>query len=365
MLPLGILILSAGMLPVSARAQEYGIPPTVLRRAPLPDHARLMLSEVNRPAVITLVNGTIMRGQVGGATATEFVLLMDQSTLAGSRLALPWTQISTVRVDRRPKILQGLLIGGAGGALVGVLTPLGEDVDREYMGVEAPRQVWNTAAQGAAIGALLGLLSGWDVLLPYQEQSYGMGSISAQGQKATRPSMRLITTSPAQSLTYDAIDESLLDHVPFPTPRSLTADDSWNGRTGTTLALETSWPWDNNWWMRSRLEWSSLPRLSRTSLSTLDGSREERWREYGASRAYVGFVRTIGGVGRLPFAELAILGGVSRTTLRSGVSYEGTGPPTPFQINRSQKVWRPLLRRSPVSSCASRSPARTAMRSRG
>ena len=364
-LPLGLLILSAGMLPDSARAQEYGIPPTVLRRAPLPDHAKLMLTEINRPAVVTLLNGAIMRGLVGDVTATEFVLLMDQSSLAGLRLALPWAQISTVRVDRRPKILQGLLVGGVGGALVGALTPLGEDVDRKYLGVEAPRQVWNTAAQGAAIGALLGLLSGWDVLLPYQAQSYGIGSIRAPGQRPIRPSMRLITTSPTQSLTYDAIDESLLDHVPYPTPRSLTADDSWNGRTGAALALETSWPWDNNWWVRSRLEWFTLPRLSRTSVSTLDASQEERWREYGATRAYVGFVRTFGGVGRLPFAELAILAGVSHTTLRSGISYEGTGPPDPFRVDRTQKVWRPLLMGSGSIALVRRPTLAVALRAEG
>ena len=51
-LALGLLLVPAFIPASTAEAQDFGIPPTVLRRIPLPDHATLMLAELHRPATV-------------------------------------------------------------------------------------------------------------------------------------------------------------------------------------------------------------------------------------------------------------------------------------------------------------------------
>lgn len=334
-------------LSVPALAQEYGIPPTVLRMTDVPDYARLVLNELNRPVLLTLVDGSTLRGTVGGADAAEFTLVLDDRSLMETRVGVSWARISEVRIKRRSRIVEGLFLGAAGGALVGVLSPLGDETRREYLGIEAPQRIWDTAAQGALVGAFIGLLHGIDVVLPHTRQSFGLAGSLIPSRRPARPSMRLINTAPAQSLTYEDIKTSLEDsNSPYGniTDVPVEADKSWNGRTGTALAVETSWQWDPHWWLRSRLEWTTLPRISlETELPPLEvtGHSEILWREYSAWRSMVGLALPFGSVGRLPFAEIAFLAGISRTTLRSHYSVRANPNATPVDVKQS--VYRPIL----------------------
>jgi len=334
-------------LSIPAQAQEYGIPPTVLRRTDVPDYARLVLNELNRPVLLTLVDGSTLRGTVGGADEAEFTLILDDRSLMETRVGISWARISEVRIERRARIVEGLFLGAAGGALVGVLSPLEDDTHREYLGIEAPQRIWDTAAQGALVGAVIGLLQSIDVVLPHIRQSFGLAGSLIPSQRPSRPSMRLVSTAPAQSQTYRDIEASLKES-PLNNGLPTNVGQSWNGRTGATLAWETSWQWDPHWWLRSRVEWTSLPRLSLDtelidgSPSPDDGSRHI-WREYGSWRTLVGLATPFGSVGRLPFAELAFLAGITRTTIRSGASYDGPPPFVSFEENLKQSVYRPIL----------------------
>lgn len=343
-LSLVLFLVGAGASP--ALAQEFGIPPTVFRKAPLPDHAQLVLNELNRPAVVTLLDGSTLRGIIGDATATELVLLMDRQTLMGARLGVSWAQISSVRIERRSTILQGLLLGGAGGALFGYATPVDNDPEAKRLGLRAPQRVWDSALQGALLGAALGAIHGLDLLLPYQPESFGVGTIRAAGQRPLRPNYRVISTAPLTSVTVREITDSLRES-PFPGSQSIVTEASWNGHPGATLALETAWPWDADWWLLSRLEWSSLPRMTAGAGTFGDGlpgsGSRIVWREYRAIRSVIGLVRPFGSVSRLPFFELAFLGGFSYTTLSSGGAYRGTAPPEPFNIARKQTIYRPIV----------------------
>ncbi len=334
-------------LSVPALAQEYGIPPTVLRRTDVPDYARLVLNELNRPVLLTMVDGSTLRGTVGGADAAEFTLVLDDRSLMETRVGVSWARISEVRIERRARILEGLFLGAASGALVGVLSPLEDETHREYLGIEAPQRIWDTAAQGAIIGAFIGLLHGIDVVLPHTQESFGLAGSLIPSRRPARPSMRLVSTAPAQSQTYRDIEASLKES-PLNNGLPTNVGQSWNGRTGATLALETSWQWDPHWWLRSRLEWMNLPRLSLNtelidgSPSPDDGSRHI-WREYRSWRTFVGLATPFGSVGRLPFAELAFLAGIAHTTIRSGASYDGPPPLVSFEENSKQSVYRPIL----------------------
>jgi hypothetical protein len=342
----GLVLLTLFSSTSPAMAQEFGIPPTTFRRAPLPDHAQLMLNELHRPALITLLDGTTLRGNIGDATATELVLQMDQQSLVGARLGVPWAQISSVRVQRRYRILEGVLAGGAGGALYGILTPVKNDIDRKLMGMEAPDHMWDSALQGAVIGAVLGLVGGLDVFLPLQPQDLGIGTIRAAGQRPTRPSHRLITTAPLQSLTLREIESSIEESSFLPGIEVPNSERSWNGHQGSSIAVETSWPWDAAWWLRSRMEWTSLPRLQSTTATQAAGPLAgpfHLWREHSSFRSLIGFARPFGSVSRLPLLEISFMGGVSYATLRSGGYFETAAPPTPLRVSSKQKVIRPIM----------------------
>jgi len=327
-------------------AQDFGIPPTTFRRAPLPDHAQLILNELHRPAVVTLLDGTTLRGNIGDATATELVLQMDQQSLLGARLGVPWAQISTVRVQRRYRILEGVLAGGAGGALYGILTPIENDIDRKLLGMKGPGHMWDSALQGAAVGAVLGLVSGLDVFLPLQPQDLGIGTIRAAGQRPMRPTHRFVTTAPLQSLTMRQLEDSIEESDFFPNIQVTGDERTWNAHQGSSIALETSWPWDSAWWLRSRIAWSSLPRMQSTTTTQIAGPLAgpfHLWREYDSYQSLVGFARPFGSVSRLPFLEISFLGGVSYTTLRSGGYFETVAPPSPLRVSSKQKVMRPIM----------------------
>ncbi len=85
---LGAAVLLVIVLPLAVRAQDFG-PPLIpgAQATPLPDHARLLLAERGRPAVVTLLDGTRLTGTVGGADASGLVL-MDGAGLMGSRMTL-------------------------------------------------------------------------------------------------------------------------------------------------------------------------------------------------------------------------------------------------------------------------------------
>ena len=347
-LALGLLLVPAFIPASTAEAQDFGIPPTVLRRIPLPDHATLMLAELHRPATVRLTNGTVLRGSIGDATATDLVLMMDEYSLMEARMGISWAQISSVRVQRNPRILEGVLLGGLGGALYGLATPRdGGDRDRTYLGLEAPDRVWDTSAQGVVVGAVLGLLGGVDVMLPFQPESFGLGSLIAPGQRSVRPTWRVITTAPLHSVTRTDIRESIqASQVPNGIEQVLAQQEGWNGQPGSTVAWETSWQADANWWARSRIEWSTLPTVTAWQslppppLIPLVNLWEIR-RSYGALRTLVGFVRPIGAVKRLPLLELGVLGGISWTRLNSeGIYHAASGE---VRVQKRQKRIRPLL----------------------
>ncbi len=156
----------------------------------------------------------------------------------------------------------------------------------------------------------------------------------------------MINTAPASSLTYHDIEESL-QAGPLGSGVRMTSDNAWNGQIGAALAIETSWPAGGRWWLRNRTEWTSLARIGLPgTLTAGDPTQTELWRKYNAIRTLVGVVYPIGSPGRLPLAELAVMGGFSRTTLKSRGMYggdPGSGPVDPFVASSKQKVYRPLL----------------------
>ncbi len=365
---LSCLLLTGLSSPV--RAQDFGIPPTVLKATPVPDYARLVLGELNRPVQLTMVDGSVLRGMVGGADAAEFTLLIGGLSLMESRVGVSWARISEVRIDRRSRIVEGLFLGGAGGALIGILNPLGDDTSREYLGIGAPGRVWDTAAQGAVLGAVVGLLHGLDFVLPHTPQSFGMAGPFVPSRRQPRPSMRLVNTVPSQSLTISDIEESLEaspfgEHNPFIDSINIHTDRSWNGHAGSTVALETSWQWDQHWWLRSRLEWTSLPRISLETLLAyfVTGKTYHIWREYSSWRSMVGMALPFGAVGRLPVAEIAFLAGLSRTTLQSHYSTRGGEPSAP--ANSEQTVYRPVIMASASLALLRRPKLAVALRAEG
>ncbi len=340
-----MLNLIPGLTARPVSAQDWGIPPTVLRPTPVPDYAQLVLNELNRPVQLTMVDGSVLRGVVGGADAAEFTLLLDGLTLMESRVGISWARINEVRIERRSRMIEGLLLGGAGGALVGALSPLDDDTGRKYLGVEAPQHTWDTALQGAVIGALVGLLNGVDFVLPHTPQSFGTVGPGVPSRQRSRPSVRVITTAPSQSLTIRDIEESL-EASPSARGASAYSDQAWNGHNGSTLAMETSWRWDQRWWLRSRIEWTSLPRVSLKSPFGYDGPPTTHLeRDYRSWRTLVGLALPMGGVGRLPIIEVAFLAGLSRTKLESRV-YSGSEPspiPPLDPVNTTQSVYRPII----------------------
>lgn len=353
-------------------AQDLGLPPTKPRVAQLPDYAQLVLTGLNRPVQLTMVDGSILRGVVGGADERELTLVMDDRSLMESRLRFSWTRISEIRIYRRSRIAEGMLLGGMGGILAGILSPLEGDTNRDYLGIEAPGRVWDTAAQGAVIGAVIGLLQGIDMVLPHAPQPFGTVGPSLPSQRLSRPSMRIVSTVPSQSLTIRDLKESLkgspifAEENPFLGGMALLSDQSWNGHTGATIAIETSWQWDQRWWLRSRTEWTDFPRISletRIVPPEITGLTRIIWREYSSWRTMVGLVRTFGRVKRLPVVEIAFLAGVSRTTLRSHYSvWSATNVP---DADLKQEVYRPVIMASSSLALLRRPKLAIALRAEG
>ena len=339
-----MLSLFPGLTAQPALAQDWGIPPTVLRPTQVPDYARLVLNELHRPVQLTMVDGSVLRGVVGGADATEFTLVLDNLSLMEIRVGISWARINEVRIDRRSRLIEGLLLGGAGGALVGILSPLGNDTDNKYLGVKAPQLTWDTALQGAVIGALVGLLNSVDFVLPHTPQSFGTVRPGLPSRQPSRPSVRIITTAPSQSLTIRDIEKSL-EASPSARGASAFTDPAWNGHNGSTMAMETSWQWDQRWWLRSRIEWTSLPGVRLKSPESYDGpSTAHLERDYRSWRNLVGLALPMGGVGRLPIMEVAFLAGLSKTTLESHF-YEDPDSEFPPRdpVNTKQIVYRPII----------------------
>jgi len=341
-----MLSLSPGVTARPALAQDWGISPTVLRAAQVPDYAQLVLNYLHRPVQLTMVDGSVLRGAVGGADAAEFTLVLDNISLMESRVGVSWARINEVRVDRRSRLIEGLLLGGAGGALVGVLSPISDDVNRKQFGVEAPQHMWDTALQGAVIGALVGMLNGIDFILPHTPQSFGVVGTYLPSAQRPRPTVRMITTAPSQSLTIRDIEKSL-EASPSARGASAYTDPAWNRHSGSTLAMETSWRWDQRWWLRSRIEWTSLPGVKLDSPFIYDGPPVTYLsRNYRSWRSLVGLALPLGGVGRLPIMEVAFLTGVSRTKLESyfnpGAGLDA-GPPEDLPIKTKQSVLRPII----------------------
>lgn len=354
-----VLSLFPGLTARPVLAQDWGIPPTVLRPSLVPDYAQLVLNYLHRPVQLTMVDGSVLRGTVGGADATEFTLVLDNLSLMETRVSVSWARINEVRIDRRSRVIEGLLLGGAGGALVGVLSPLGNDTDRKYLGVKAPQHTWDTALQGAVIGALVGLLNGIDFVLPHIPQSFGFVGTYLPSAQPSQPSVRIITAAPSQSLTIRNLEESL-EASPSAEGASAFTDQAWNGHNGSTLAIETSWRWDQRWWLRSRIEWTSLPRVSLKSPFSFDGpSTTYLERDYRSWRTLVGLALPMGGVGRLPIMEVAFLAGLSKTTLEShfhsGNESERVALIPLDPINTTQSVYRPIIMAS-VSLALLRKP---------
>lgn len=339
-----ILSLFPGLTARPVLAQDWGIPPTVLRPTQVPDYAQLVLNYLHRPVQLTMVDGSVLRGVVGGADATEFTLVLDNLSLMEIRVGVSWARINEVRIDRRSRVIEGLLLGGAGGALVGVLSPLGDDTDRKYLGVKAPQHTWDTALQGAVIGALVGLLNGIDFIMPHTPQSFGTVGPVVPSRQPSRPSVRIITAAPSQSLTIRNLEESL-EASQIAREASAFTDQAWNGHNGSTLAMETSWQWDQRWWLRSRIEWTSLPKVSLKSPGGYDGPPTSYLeRDYKSWRTLAGLALPMGGVGRLPIMEVAFLAGLSKTTLESRFYEDSNSPLTPQDpINTTQIVYRPII----------------------
>jgi hypothetical protein len=346
----GTAVLLVLLLPLAVRAQDFG-PPLLpgAQATPLPDHARLLLAEQGRPVVVTLLDGSRLTGTVGGADASGLVLV-DGAGLMGSRMTVGWPGISSVRVERRNRILEGMLLGATGGAALGWVSSYGPEGDRDILGTDVPRRALRGGSQGALIGALLGLLQGLDVHLPLAPVASGLAGPTFPGARLLRPTSGLVSLYPLDSLTLREIEASL---ETFPVQGGLEEDrdmnigDSWNGRAGATLALETGWPSPGRWWLRSRLEWTELPRvrLTVTNQEALLNESSTLTREYRDLRLLVGPVLPIGGIARLPLAELSFLGGVSRTTLGTEYRYQSgvPGPLVDESTTTRQSVWRPVL----------------------
>jgi hypothetical protein len=347
----GTAVLLVLLLPLAVRAQDFG-PPLLpgAQATSLPDHARLLLAERGRPAVVTLLDGTRLTGTVGGADASGLVL-MDGAGLMGSRMTLGWPGISSVRVERRNRILEGVLLGAAGGAALGWVSSYGPEGNRDILGTDVPRRALRGGSQGALIGALLGLLQGIDVHLPLAPVASGLSGPTFPGARVLRPTSGLVSLYPLDSLTLREIEASLQT---FSTKtgleefRTVTTGQTWNNRAGATLALETGWPAGGRWWLRSRLEWTELPTVRLTvepGGDTFSSESTTLSRDYRDLRVLVGPVLPIGGIARLPFAELSFLGGVSRTTLGTEYRYQSgvPGPLVDESTTTRQSVWRPVL----------------------
>lgn len=320
------------------QAQDFGLRRTPPGREDLPDHALLLRQEVNRIAVITLRNGQTLRGTIMEVDGSEITLALDAATLMEARVGISWVQVREVRVERKARILEGLLLGGVGGAALGAIL-IDDDAKKEYLGIEAPEQMWETAIQGAVIGAVAGLIRGFDVVLAPTPRTFIATGLYRPDTAQIRPAVRLISTAPTSSMTYRDIEESLQAGK-----GGAHTDELWNGRAGSTLAVESSWPATGRWWLRSRLEWTTMARIGVPELfyGTLGGP-SDRWREYRAVRTYMGVVYPIGATGRLPIAEVAVMGGLSRTTLKSYAMHGGSYYTDPFEASSNQKVYRPLL----------------------
>ena len=329
------------------QAQDYGLRRTPPGREDLPDHALLLRQEVNRIAVITLRDGHTMRGTIMEVDGSEITLALDAATFMEARVGISWVQVREVRVERKGRILEGLLLGSVGGALLGVISQDDAEVTRAILGIEAPEQMWETAIQGAVIGAVAGLIRGFDVVLAPTPRTFTATGLYRPDTAQVQPAIRFINTAPTSSMTFRDIEESL-QAGPLGYNMSMRSENAWNGRSGATSAMETSWPSsEGRWWLRSRVEWTTLARIGLPATFSGGGSSSmELWREYRAVRTWMGVVYPIGATGRLPLAEIAVLAGFSRTTLKSYGIYEGglgTGPTSQFEARSTQKVYRPLL----------------------
>ena len=328
------------------QAQDYGLRRTPPGREDLPDHALLLRQEVNRIAVITLRDGQTMRGTIMEVDGSEITLALDAATLMEARVGISWVQVREVRVERKGRILEGLLLGGVGGAVLGAIS-VDDDANKEYLGIEAPEQMWETAIQGAVIGAVAGLIRGFDVVLAPTSPTFTATGLYRPDTAQIRPAVRFINTAPTSSMTYRDIEESL-QAGPLGDNWSMRSENTWNGHSGATMAVETSWPSaEGRWWLRSRVEWTTMARIGLPGMFYGGGAGPiDLWREYRSVRTWMGVVYPIGSTGRLPLAEVAILGGLARTTLTSYAMSGGLplfSILDPFESRSKQKVYRPLL----------------------
>jgi hypothetical protein len=179
-----------------------------------------------------------------------------------------------------------------------------------------------------------------DVFLPFQTQALGTGALRVPGQTRMKPSWRLVSSAPLESVTINDIRRSIEGAEVTTGPTAVATDEAWNLQQAATLAWENSWPADRTWWLRSRLEWTTLPDQA-TRTTTVGTPHWDFSRGYSAIRTMAGFVLPIGPVRRLPLAEIAVLGGISRTTLRSsGTRYND--PPL-VTASSTQTVYRPVM----------------------
>ncbi len=339
---LGILLLLPLLSATGAAAQEWGIPPTVLRRADLPDHARLLLRELNRPVELTLVDGNTVRGILADVSASDLTLKIGALPHAEMRAGYGWHQISGVKVDRRGRVLEGLLLGGASGALAGVLTARDDDPRRDVLGMEVAEPTWDSFLSGAAAGALLGLLRGWDFTLPINPQVTSLvGPLGGAGQRE-RPAVRFVSSIPLWSGVLNDVAGSM-SASQWVAAEGIELERPWFSWNAMSLALETTMPGRGRWWARGRLEYFILPRLSRSSFCFYPPDTvtvpADIWRDYQATRIFTGVSRPLAGPGRLPTAEVSFLLGVERTSLKSGADFCGYSSVTGIR----QTIWRPLL----------------------
>ncbi len=345
LLPVAILCLMLAA-PVPGQAQEWGIPPTVLRRGDLPDHARLLVRDLNRPVELTLVDGSRIRGKLTAVSATDLTLVMNTLPLAEMRNGINWNRITEVRVDRRVRLLEGLLVGGAAGAIGGIVTARDCDPRREVLGTEVAEPVWDSFLTGAAAGALMGLLRGWDFTLPITPQVTNLVGPLDGSSPGIRPVTRLVTSVPLWSGLLEDVEASLAAGWWYTAEmNTLRLNRPWHGYPGTSLALETVLPGRGKWWLRGRMEHFVLPRLTLSHFSWNDvigptAGPFDLWREYQAQRIYTGVSRPLAGPGRLPVAEVALLIGVERTTLRSGVTCANAPA---LDRSEQERFWRPVL----------------------
>jgi len=339
--------LFAGTVPAApVRAQEWGIPPTVLRRGDLPDHARLLLRDLHRPVELTLVDGSRLRGIMADVSATDLTLEMNSLPLAQMRTGLAWSRISEIRIDRKARLLEGVLVGSAAGAIGGAFTARDGDPRREILGADLAEPVWESLLTGAAAGVVMGLLRGWDYTLPITPQTTNLVGSLDPGRNQIRPITRIVSSVPLWSGVLADVEESLVAGTQFPyDPGMLAIDRPWHGYNATSVALETVVPRRGKWWLRGRMEYFVLPRLTLTSatmrfIDTPEVGPFDLWREYQAQRFYTGISRPLAGPGRLPVAELSLLIGIERTTLRTGAVNESDPA---LNLSSRERFWRPLL----------------------